>query len=447
MKMNKGKYAIKNKKVDVINNKSLKKIQPKSSKYKGKRSNSIKITGIFLGILLVFYFIFIFEFPANYPKKVVVDEIKVSPVSISLKMTTNTYKGKLIPMDYLLALGGGKITIIGEKEKTILFVNGTKVVLNEGSRKVKINGKNVKLKAPVMTLKDNFILISGDIISKLFPEQGSFKDGVASFNLIETETKGEYVEFTGGEGYLRLVNRFNKLTAAYAPSDLIDVNSLNAIPAYGDDTKLRKHAAEVLAAMYKDSGITNLIMSSGFRNYKNQATLFEEETNSNIEAGMPQVDAEDKARTLVAVPGTSEHQLGLAVDFSIPNVVLTEDFKNTAAGKWLVNNSYKYGYILRYNQEQSDITGIVCEPWHFRYIGYPHSEIVYKDKVAFDTYIENLRKNRIKQYTTNEGVDYVIWLLSGNLIPSKLKFIEENGVGVSTDNMDNIILTLPKSKN
>lgn len=443
----KSSKGIQKKKVGTVNNRSLQKIQPQSSKGKRKRTNPIKIAGGILGILLIFYLIFIFEFPANYPKKAVVDEIKVSSLSISLKMTTSTYKEKLIPLDYLLAVGGGEITTVGEKEKTLSFADGTQVVLKEGSRKVKINGKNVKLKAPVMTLEDNFILISGDIIERLFPDEGTFKDGVATFNLIGTEAKGEYAEFTGGEGYLRLVNKDNKLTAAYAPTDLIDVNSLNSIPAYGDNTKLRKQAAEALAAMYNGSGVTNLIMSSGFRNYEEQTALFKEETNSNIAGGMSQADAEAKAGTVVAVPGTSEHQLGLAVDFSIPEVVLTEDFKNTTAGKWLADNSYKYGYILRYTQEQSATTGIVYEPWHFRYIGYPHSEIVYKEKLAFDTYIENLRKDTIKQYTTNEGVNYAIWLLSDKLIPTKLEFIEGNGVGVSTDNMDNIILTLPKSKN
>ena len=435
-------------KVGGSGNRSLRKIQPQSVNGKKKKNNKpIKIAGVVFGLLLAFYFIFIFEFPANYPKTVAVEEMKVSSESISIKMTTSTYKGKLIPLEYLLALGNGEITTVEDKEKTITFADGNQITLKEGSRKVKINGKTKRLNAPVMTLDDGMILVPGELLEELYPDTGTFEDGVATFNLIGTKTTEDYTQFTGAEGYLRLVNKSNQLTAAYAPTDLIDVNSLNSIPAYGDNTKLRKEAAEQLAAMYDNSGITNLIMSSGFRNFEEQTSLFEEETNSNIAAGLSESDAEAKAGTLVAVPGTSEHQLGLAVDFSITEVVLTEDFKNTTAGQWLANNSYKYGFILRYTLEQSEITGIVYEPWHFRYIGYPNSEIVYKEGIAFDTYIENLRENKIKHYTADDGINYTIWLLSGNLIPKNLEFIAENGVSVSTDNMDNVILTLPESEN
>ena len=121
-------------------------------------------------------------------------------------------------------------------------------------------------------------------------------------------------------------------------------------------------------------------------------------------------------------------------------------FGDTTEYKWVVENCAKYGFILRYPKGKENITGVIYEPWHFRYIGYPHSEILYKEKIVYDTYIENLRKAKIKEYQADDGIKYAIWLLTGNLVPEKLTYIEENGVAVSTDNMDNVILTIPVNK-
>lgn len=425
-------------------NRSLQKIQPKSVNNRRKKGISkVKVAGVILAILLVVYMIFIFEMPANYPKEVSVESIRVDSASISLKMNTNTYKNKLIPLEYLLALGDGDITLVEEKEQTITFSDGTVLVLREGSRKIKIDGKNERLNAPVMTLDSGLILVPGEIIEVIYPDNATFIDGIATFNL--GGEKGEdFSLFTGSEGYLRLVNQQNKLTAAYAPTDLVEVNTLGSIPAYGNNTQLRKQAADALVTMYDESGLTNLIMSSGFRNFEEQTRIFEEDLNSNIAAGLSEVEAEEETKKLVAVPGTSEHQLGLAVDFSIPEQVLTEEFKNTEAGIWLGENSYKYGFILRYLQEYTETTGIIYEPWHFRYIGYPHSEIVFKDGVPFDDYIIGLRDTKIRHYEADDGNSYIIWMLSDELVPINLEYAEENGVSVSTDNMDNVILTIPK---
>lgn len=433
--------------VGLNKNRSLRKIQPQGKNTSQKKqSRPIKMAGIIFAILAAIYLIFIFEFPANYPKNYAIESLALSSKEISLKLKTSTYNKKLIPLEYLMAIGDGEITLIDEKETTITLNDKTQIIIKEGSGRIKINKKTARLNAPVMTLEDGTVLIPGQLLEKLYPEQASFEDGIATISLLDADIKGEYTEFTGAEGYMRLVNKNNQLTAAFAPTDLIDVNSYGSIPAYGENTKLRKKAADALVQMYNAGAGIKYIMSSGFRNFEEQTGLYKEETNKNISAGMGQAEAEAKAGTVVALPGTSEHQLGLAVDFSIPEVVLTEDFKNTEAGKWLAANSYKYGYVLRYTQEQSAITNIIYEPWHFRYIGYPHSEILYKEKIVYDTYIENLRKAKIKEYQADDGIKYAIWLLTGNLVPEKLTYIEENGVAVSTDNMDNVILTIPVNK-
>jgi D-alanyl-D-alanine carboxypeptidase len=85
---------------------------------------------------------------------------------------------------------------------------------------------------------------------------------------------------------------------------------------------------------------------------------------------------------------------------------------------------------------------IIFEPWHFRYIGFPHSEILYKEGIVFDTYIKILREDKVKYFKDEKNEDYIIWLLSGFLKPEKFEFNTSNGIGVSSDNGDDIILTM-----
>lgn len=91
------------------------------------------------------------------------------------------------------------------------------------------------------------------------------------------------------------------------------------------------------------------------------------------------------AEQWVAIPGTSEHQIGLAVDISV------EDGSGQAASdvwQWLRENSYKYGFILRYPEDKTDITGISYEPWHYRYVGKETAEEIYRQGVCLEEYLK-----------------------------------------------------------
>ena len=422
----------------------MKKIQPKDGRkiYSKSPFNNILVkAGLIFGVLLFIYLFFFFEFPANNPDKFSITSMTVDASEVTMKVETDSYKGRLIPLEFIMALGGGEVTVVGEKETTIVFNDGTKIVLKQGSRKMTIDGKNLKLDAPVVTYK-GITLVAGELLEELFPKESSFKDGKAVFSLAGSEPAGDFITYTGFEGYLRLVNKENPLPSDYAPADLAGVNSYGSIAAYGDNTKLRKEAAEEMIRMYEESG-QNFVMSSGYRDYQTQSELFKEQVAKNLSAGMSQANAEAQAATIVAVPGTSEHQLGLAVDFGILGFSLGQEFANTSSGQWLSQNSYKYGFVLRYTEAQSAITNIIFEPWHFRYIGYPHSEILYKDKIVYDTYVEILREEKLRYYEADDGTDYMIWLMSGEMKPKKLNYKDGSGIGVSSDNKENIIITLP----
>lgn len=108
--------------------------------------------------------------------------------------------------------------------------------------------------------------------------------------------------------------------------------------------------------------------------------------------------------------GASEHQTGLALD-----VYITEfagaGFINCDVGVWVNENSWKYGFIIRYPQFKEDITGITFEPWHIRYVGFPHSEIIYKNSLAFEEYIDSLEVGRFYEYD-----DYIFTRQKGDEI-------------------------------
>ena len=435
--------------------KALQKIQPKkrptARKPGGRKGQPRKIysrnplaallgrAGAVFGIIFLIWLIFFFEPPANYPERFGVRSMKLDAETIEMEFYSNNYNGKLLPLDFLLNAAQGAVTAVEEEKTTLRFQDGATVILTEGSRKMEVNGEKKKFKAPVMTV-EGLTLIPGELIEEIDPKGASFEEGLGRISLGGKAPEGEYQEFTGKEGYLRLVNQTNTLPAAYAPEDLVEVNSLNSIMAYGTNTKLREEAAQALARMYSENGV-KYIMSSGYRDYNTQTRLFNEKVQQYLAQGFSEERAREEAGTIVALPGTSEHQSGLAVDLSIPGVVLTENFKNTEAGQWLAANSYRYGYVLRYTEAQTAITGIIYEPWHFRYIGYPHSEILVKEGIVFDTYMEDLREVHTRFFKAEDGKNYTIWLLPEALYPEKLLYKAGEGAGVSTDNKESVVLT------
>ncbi len=132
------------------------------------------------------------------------------------------------------------------------------------------------------------------------------------------------------------------------------------------------------------SGI-NLHVAEGYRSEEEQEDMMEEKIESFIEEGKSEGEAKKLARKWVALPGTSEHQLGIAVDINSQI--------STPSGplySWLANNSYKYGFILRYPPNKVSITGVKYEPWHFRYVGKSAAAQIHRQGICLEEYVENL---------------------------------------------------------
>lgn len=176
--------------------------------------------------------------------------------------------------------------------------------------------------------------------------------------------------------YVFLVNPTHTLAADYTPNDLVNIKYMRANrPSYY--SQLRACAEKALEAFIEEAnlycranGIAEVTVSNGFRSYNVQKSLFEnycaEERSKHPDWSEEEVVRE--VLTYSTRPGTSEHQSGLCVDMH--NQISTDlSFANTPAALWLEENCYRFGFVLRYPEDKQDITGIIFEPWHFRFVG------------------------------------------------------------------------------
>lgn len=128
---------------------------------------------------------------------------------------------------------------------------------------------------------------------------------------------------------------------------------------------------------------------SAYRSPQRQKELVDEDIRINMLKGMSRESATAYTLRTLAKPNESEHNAGLAADISGADCRfdLSQEFENTPEFRWLMANAYRFGYILRYPKDKTHITGIDFEPWHFRYVGAPHSENITRRKISLEEYL------------------------------------------------------------
>ena len=164
------------------------------------------------------------------------------------------------------------------------------------------------------------------------------------------------------------------------------------------DERCADYAIEMLKAAEKD-GI-DLYVTSAYRSVQKQAENLESYTNSLIAQGWSAAEADVQAKKEIALPGCSEHNAGLAMDivssdYWYTHTDLDESFEELPHFDWLVDNSWKYGFVLSYPKGKEDITGFIYEPWHYRFVGLYHAERihnVYAETGEFLTVNEYIEK-------------------------------------------------------
>lgn len=172
------------------------------------------------------------------------------------------------------------------------------------------------------------------------------------------------------------------------------VNSQNPVsPAYQFEALQLSNGEVVDARIYpslqkmfddaRAQGVYPLV-KSGYRSYEQQESLFNLETTKYTEQGYSDAEALEMAKYRVAMPGYSEHQMGIAVDINADKNSST----NEVVYQWLCENSYQYGFILRYPADKTEITGITYEPWHFRYVGEEAAREIYNSGLCLEEYLQ-----------------------------------------------------------
>ena len=206
-------------------------------------------------------------------------------------------------------------------------------------------------------------------------------------NIIEKCThKTKYVKNPDDIGVL--INRYNRLSQEYKPDDLTVPNIKFVFKGDLPKKKMRKEAAEAIEKMFSDAKSKGIVLYgvSGYRSYETQDALYKERVKS---AG------KKEAEKYVARPGESEHQSGLAMDVGTKNYLRGENIGNTKEGKWLKDNAYRYGFIIRYPKEKEYITGVNYEPWHIRYVGRDMAKAIESKEITLEEYYGETSIGRI----------------------------------------------------
>lgn len=187
---------------------------------------------------------------------------------------------------------------------------------------------------------------------------------------------------TNAESNLVVVNKERSLPDGYEPPDLVEPNVKFSFSEAHEKRHMRKEAAEALEKLFANAEENNIELNavSGYRSYKRQQSLYSYYVDTQ---------GEEYASRVSAVPGTSEHQTGLAIDVSSPSVgnVLEQVFGDSAEGKWLAQHAHEFGFIIRYPEDGESITGYLYEPWHIRYVGVEAATAVYNNKMTLEQFL------------------------------------------------------------
>ncbi|MBS4195897.1 M15 family metallopeptidase [Lederbergia citri] len=255
-----------------------------------------------------------------------------------------------------------------------------------------------------------------------------FNDLSPKINISEEKTGNtSYITIENDQiyyGNLLLVNQDNPVQDIGVKRDIINlIEHQNQIgyQLLDHNIKISEQVAERFSAMVnaaKKDHVDHFMINSGFRSFEEQNQLYEEMGSA------------------YALPaGFSEHNLGLALDVGST----LHKMEEAEEGKWLEKNSWKYGFILRYPKDKTAITGIQYEPWHFRYVGLPHSAIMYEKNLTLEQYLDYVKKK--KSISVHyEGKKYYISYYDFKGEVSQ-KIAVTSNYEISGDNKSGIIVT------
>ncbi len=194
------------------------------------------------------------------------------------------------------------------------------------------------------------------------------------------------------DDYLTLVNRESTMDKSFVPQNLVEITDVRQD---GRTEKMVETAEMALRAMFielRAAGYTDLSVTSGYRSYQKQESLYSTYTSREMsENGISRAEAEKIVDTYSARAGTSEHQTGLCCDLhNLPSA--STRFAEEEAYTWLIENCYKFGFVLRFPEGKEAITGYGFEPWHFRFVGRYHASEMHRLGMCLEEYVEYIKE-------------------------------------------------------
>lgn len=215
------------------------------------------------------------------------------------------------------------------------------------------------------------------------------EDGYLAIGAVQID--GVTRHFTETGAYILVVNPWNPVPEDYVPA-LVELST--AVSTEGNYVDITCYDA--MTQMITDCNLysgANVCVVSAYRSVELQSTNFQRKVNSFLEAGLDYETAYAEAAAVIAVPGTSEHHLGLAADIVDTQIwSLVQAQENLTGQRWLMENCWRYGFILRYPADKRDVTGIIYEPWHYRYVGQELAAILHESGLTLEEYMDNLTK-------------------------------------------------------
>ncbi len=277
-------------------------------------------------------------------------------------------------------------------------VKGVTYEENEKKREITFSvsgalGFTIKDAGPLEPIPDTGDTSGPDETEPPFEEETPTPEFTADLSEFE-----KYMNPTGAErdAYLTLVNTTHPLGEKDDPDDLVDCvyraaegRQLHVIAEKAVEALIK----EIYACGYDKPGPSGhaLLVQSAYRSYSYQTWLFNKYIDDEMKKDktLTKDQARDIVATYSAPPGTSEHQTGLAVD--ITNAGVDESFAEQPEYDWLVENAWKFGFILRFPKDKVEITGYKFEAWHFRFVGRYHAYRIYKLGMCLEEYTEYLK--------------------------------------------------------
>lgn len=239
-----------------------------------------------------------------------------------------------------------------------------------------------------LTLTDSFRLAYSVDTPIPLPDSSGLDTSTKPDNEFLTDLSAyeKYMDPENADEYIRLINKDHPLGKDYIPPDLTEISDTRK------DRKavqMREYAAKALDAMFiemRAAGFTDVSVTSAYRSYDYQTQRFND-TMNNYMKKYDRDTAYAKTAAEIALPGCSEHQSGLCADLhNLP--AASQSFESKEAYKWLIAHCADFGFILRYPKDKEDVTEIIFEPWHYRFVGRYHAKRIMQSGLCLEEYCE-----------------------------------------------------------